>query len=732
MSRYRYVGVICFFYSVIYILLLGKIIFTPDFGSSDAFHLNFAGKYYLAQTLQHNQLPYWTWLFSGGYPLLAEGQIGSLHLINIVLLKFLPFSLAYNFLYIVPLLFFTLGFYGVFREYKLSSLLSLLLTLNVSLCGGLMFQLTHLNYIQTTAYFPLILLCVLKFVHSNDLRYLTFIPFLISQMFFAGHPQGAFVVLLTVGLYGLGQISLMNRIGKKEKTYLLVVLFLSFLVGGLLALPQLLPSLQLAESSVRSATLDYSTVTQFPFTVKNFANFFTPFIFGNPKYGTYPLFSERWGIFWENTPYVGELFILFTIILIFLSTFKKNKILLEKNILYLIFLLFLFILLGLGKNSPLYFVYNFPPFAFFRVPSRFMIAVVFMLYITVAILLRKLVDRSSLIRNGSVVFLILNFLVLFYVTATYHLFVNLQELLKSPITATVVDHQGYKTLLAEQAWNKFFLKKGWKTPAEEKNYLFLKEALYPNLNLVYNALTLPPNTAGLQLRRSTLFESLLFEDINTKDNAIESLPTRVTNAYSYLGVKYFITPWPITDERFKPFKKISDNQTTLYLYKNPTTLQSAFFSTPQSISNIEYVTEFVDAYKKGTDFDKSAFIEEITATQNNNIDVSIKNVHRDSMHIAANITARNKTFVVAKLSYYPEWKLFINNKEEKLYKANIMYTGFFVPSGSSSVRLIYTNSSFHAGVLIASTTAFFYAFFLLALRKLELAKRLGLLFSESV
>ena len=61
-------------YVLFFLLLRGKLLFTPDFDRSDAFHLNISLKYYLAQVLKQNQLPFWTNLLQGGFPFLPRGK----------------------------------------------------------------------------------------------------------------------------------------------------------------------------------------------------------------------------------------------------------------------------------------------------------------------------------------------------------------------------------------------------------------------------------------------------------------------------------------------------------------------------------------------------------------------------------------------------------------------------------------------------------------------------------
>ena len=73
-----------------------RLIVTPDFIKSDAWHIFIAGKYLLQQSLINHTFPIWTNLLDSGFPLLGEGQVGMFFLPNILLFGFFDFITAFN------------------------------------------------------------------------------------------------------------------------------------------------------------------------------------------------------------------------------------------------------------------------------------------------------------------------------------------------------------------------------------------------------------------------------------------------------------------------------------------------------------------------------------------------------------------------------------------------------------------------------------------------------------
>lgn len=102
---------------------------------------------------------------------------------------------------------------------------------------------------------------------------------------------------------------------------------------------QILPTYELSNYSYRSAELGFDNIVRFPYPPKHLITFISPYFYGDPGKGTYPIPGEDWGFFWENTGYVGILPLIlsvFVISLIFLER-KKTKQLLLLQVSYISF-----------------------------------------------------------------------------------------------------------------------------------------------------------------------------------------------------------------------------------------------------------------------------------------------------------------------------------------------------------------------------------------------------------
>jgi uncharacterized membrane protein YfhO len=52
-------------------------------------------------------------------------------------------------------------------------------------------------------------------------------------------------------------------------------------------------------------------------------------------------------------------------------------------------------------------------------------------------------------------------------------------------------------------------------------------------------------------------------------------------------------------------------------------------------------------------------------------------------------------FLIYRENYHPDWKCYIDKKEEKIYKADYIFYGVFVPEGEHEVRFVYKSVIFN-------------------------------------
>jgi hypothetical protein len=376
-------------------------------------------------------------------------------------------------------------------------------------------------------------------------------------MIFAGHFQTVFIALFSLIVFWLTYLFFQKKPIKKAIRQILFLIFL-ILSGILFSLPQILSTYNLSKLSNRGLFLDYDTTTSFPLNWINLINFFNPYFFGNPKNGTYPPFSSSWGIFWENTPYVGGIFFALFIFSLILS-YKKRLIPKDFYLYFLLSLFFLFI--ALGKNSFLYFIYNFPPFNFFRTPSKFLLITNFFLIFSFSVIINQLFNKSNLkVKILIVFFLILSISQLLLIVFQYHLFLPAKSVLSSPEIANYIkNNQMILSLGQEDDWNRIFIRSGWDEKKDINGYLFLKNFLYPNSNLLFDKKIFGVNTGGLKIKRAEYINDLIKNQIKFNYQEI-FISDNLKDLFDVLGIKYIISPKKINSHHFYLKKKIKRPQ----------------------------------------------------------------------------------------------------------------------------------------------------------------------------
>ncbi len=707
MSNFRYIVFIILTYAILAVFLGNKLLFTPDFGESDAYHLGLSLKYYLAENLKNNTLPFWTDKLQGGFPLFAEGQIGALFLPNLIFLKFLPFPLAYNLLFVFSLFCLSFGAFLLLKSLKINVWIAFLVSFVFAFNGSVSLRWVHFNLIQTFSLFPFLFYFLLEYFKTHKKKYLLLFPLTFSQMIFAG-----FLPVFFLCLFGLIIWFVLYPIKQKIKSFF--VLLLLILTGFLFSAVQLLPTYLLTSSASRPVGLTYEAATSMPFVPDNLWTFILPYKLGNPNIGSYPPFSADWGIFWENTPYLGQIFFFLLVIILIVNfrQIRKNKL-----ILYYLGMPLFFLLLALGKYSPLYFVFNFPPFNFFRTPARYLLLVNFFLILTFSQLINRTYVRSNIIAKVLLcLFLLVINLELIVFTFNYHLFVDKNKILEKPTVLKSLNDGLIYSLAQEIDWNEVFIKKGWANEQDQKAYLFFKNYLYPESNLLFDKKVYGINTGGFKLKRADYMSQYI--GIVLYDDKKGSLK-KVINLFDLLGIKYLLTSKSITDDRAILKSSVSYKKFTVRLYQIKG-VDNNFMYIPQSLKKITYVNEFssllaIDKLRKnesvieGDVFDK---VNNLQPPQLNHIKATQTNHSYEG-------NFSDKTFIAFRQIYYPDWSAYIDGKKTPLYKVNFVHSGIFVPKGNHTIVIKYENNSFKRGFFISLISLMTYLIFLWRLKPID-------------
>ena len=846
-------AVFVFFVRLIYPQL--SVFVIPDFGTSDLLNFNYPFRDFLGQSLKVGQLPLWTNLIGSGFPFLAEGQAGTFFFINAIA-SFLP-NVAWGmaFSYLAYFLLMGFGMYLFTKELGLGKWEALFGALVFTFSGVNLTHLSHPNQLAVVSLIPLQFFLLEKFLKGStfarwNLRellksssWLAFFSLVTAQSIFAGYLQPTVYAILALGVYFCLRLIFSWKVPPSQggtfirlnlgvlanlggflwawlRPITLFVLSLVLAVG--LSAIQFLPSWELSQQSSRQGGLPESILKLYPYPPKNLLTFLNPNWFGTPKNGSYPMFSDDWGIYWENTGYVGLIPLGLALLVVTLFFFRTAAFLLKKfqipnsksqinsnnqtpstneepnsnnqttflkfghlnlfencklkissfsiflrskreqienlitpddrkTIVIFIFLLLVSLLLTLGKYTPLFALYHWPPLSYFRVPSRWLIIVDFSLSVLAGFglkILMNLLKGRTFLRPASanasaglgftlkvrpfvssfplsyLLAPIFCFIVLFdlwFYFFNFNPIGSYQKWIQTPaqivefLKSLPVDQAGqnsgfrYYEVGSTIAWNATFVDKGWQDNLD--SFWKLREGARPSNNILYN-LPSAGIYAGLLPKRQS-------DIINLTDALFVAQPDgnlAVTNAaitlLSIQNVKYVVSPFSLLHSDLKPLvsTRFSAPDINFIVYENLKVMPHAYLVDHFRLSfvggKISNDLEMVKKQLVSPDFNpREAIILEEDPKFNragslDNSSVTIINNSNEKVQLKVNIPSGNGLLVLAD-SYYPGWVAKVDGNEAKILAANLNQRAISVPQGEHSVEFFYQPLSFKIGAVIS-------------------------------
>jgi len=661
-----------------------SIFITPDYGLSDLINFNYPIKYELFKALHNNHLPLWTNFIGGGFPLMGEGQVGALNVTNLALFRIFDFVTAINSLYVVIFMSTALGVYIYARILGLRPLTGIFMGLVFAFSGFFVGHTTHINVIQAASYLPWILVFAHLILDSKFRLFSTLaLGFLIGQQFFAGFPQMVLLSLLVSATYvGYGAF-------KKRTVRPLIFFCISAALGFLIILPQLWISIEYLQQSGRKGGLSLQEVLFFSFPVKNFLTFLNPYIIGDIRAGTYPPFwQNNGGIFWENMGYIGVIPLILA--LFSLGELKKNV-----TVRFFWFLAIMSLLLMLGKNSPLYLVYSFFPFNFFRVPSRFILTLIFSIVLlsgfglqTLLAIVNQRLNNKKIILGISMIMITLSIFSVMKTAYDYGPVGNAAMWLSKPETAKyLADTENvriYSTNEREK-WNQIFLKEGW---ADWEPFYQRRNNLNPNSNTLYDVPGLGLYAAFMPGRTESILGmlSLSFHEVENGEITLTKLGEKLLQVNS---ISHLLTPAAITERELT--KKVElKNDNDFYIYKIDSSAPIRLSQDPRYVNTIKEAMSEIE--KPNFDPKRSVLLEskidlgvqDVAGERN---EVEIKESSTTNLKVVA--TSKSKSVLVFSNSFYPGWSATVDGEGTKIMPANVNQMAIIVPPGDHKIEFQY-------------------------------------------
>lgn len=346
---------------------------------SDVFSLLFIWKQLAIDQLKNLEWPLWNPYSFTGTPLLANYQSAVLYPLNFLLL--LPKYFGWGLFIFSQTLIAALGMYLLLSLWLPSKLARLTGSLIFTL-GGLMTTWTEFGTaVHGIAYLPISLFLLECYTGTHRIRYLLLLVLTLTLTILSGNPQVTVYSVAIVILYAI--IRLWNGyILKSSINFFPILLVVTLSVA--LSAPQLLPSLELVQKSIRT-TENYTGASNFGLLpIKDLLKFLIADFFGNPVTRNY------WGFlnYFETSGFIGSLTLP---LIIFAAIF------LRKTRIVSFFFVLLVISIVLCFDNPLsYFIYSFKiPFLTQSYASRMLFVTTFAISILSAFALNQIKLRSE-------------------------------------------------------------------------------------------------------------------------------------------------------------------------------------------------------------------------------------------------------------------------------------------------------------------------------------------------
>jgi len=665
------------------------LIATPEFVLNDAIQLSYASKHWYWEKLHTQELPFWSTQMGAGFPVLGEGQTGVFFLPNLLLYGLLPSApLAYNISLVLVLIITAMGTYFWLSLFSVPWTIMLLGGLTFGSGGFFLFHLQHITLLQSFSLLPFLFVATHQVMKKQRLIDILFFSIVFSQQIFAGFMQAVLITAIGTTIYAVFIYTQSQNNNKRG----LLILFMSYLLGLLLSAPQIIPSIEFLKAIPNNSANNPEYATMFSFPLRSFLSFLSPFMIGNPKNATYYTNVRDPGLlFWETNGFVGIFPLLLTGLVLFL---KKSR----KKAIPFLTILGIAVLLMLGKYSPLYFIFDFFPLSLFRVPARFVVLVSYML-VTIGTLTLSdgSLRKQRWVGRVVVLFWIVNLMTIIPYWYSYHEYKTPSEVMEKPIATDAVPPNGivYRHGTIWQH-NKIYLESGWIYP---DRFTIFQNALRPNTNTFWGITTFDAYSSRI-LRRKYIAEAFIQTELYYPTEATATISADMQKFFSLAGISTIISEKIIdSDNRYSLLKTITDSDSTLYVYQNPTSNTRVYIADVDI--PVTTVSDIQNTLGKPSFNPNSSVLIETTnplhGHSNEILPSSLITTKWSDLDIRIKTTTQKDTTLVLQNTYYPGWVATIDNNPTTIYPANITSMAITLPKGEHTVRFYYQPKSFLLG-----------------------------------
>lgn len=684
-------------------------IITPELNGGDTLIVQLPYKYELCKNIRQFKLPFWVQNMAHGYPLVAGGEVGAFNSLSVLPCFFFDYKTAFHVQIVLQTLVAQVG------VVLLGSIL--LLSVPAIVYFAILFPFLPIylmNYMQVSLiypvfYLPYILACIRKLIDKIEKKWIVLLILSIATQFLTSHLQMFSISTLFVGVFLLCLFFFI-----KEKRTVVFITCISYVIGLLLSAIQLIPSYEFYLNSNRNTQIYRSLLNEQNVSIKNILSLFSPTIPGSWIKGTFPYESIAHP--WEATFFIYYIPLLFLFVGIYaLIRLKKDHF----RISIIIAATVLFIL-SFGSKSPLSFLFNLPFFSVFRYPTRCLLIVVFILSFISTFgfnyIYTKIVGREKIV---STFFLLFVYCTLFFESWNFmYSFHILQpsdkvfEKEQSPFLNQIKHSKLCNLDIDIRETSSKHRSLGYEGKNSIYQYSYIFQSVRSMVNLIYEIPSCNAVHGFLPKRMSIMSSNIVDEKtIDLQGNKVSFSKNGIELLRNF-GADYFISKFrffPHPDVKLISTYRDPNFGYTLYLQKI-TQSQSRFYFA-ESIRPVVLLEDFFNQIPKRT-IRNNTYVEDILTLENlkQEKNVITRIIEKNNTNTLF-VSTHSRAFLVINQNFYPGWKAFIDKKEVKTYRTNIINWGFFVPSGTHTITIQYIPYSFYLGLSISAIVLVLLALF---------------------
>lgn len=318
----------------------------------------------ISESFKNFFLPHWINSLDCGFPIFSAAQYGVLNILQMPFYFLKDQANAYTLIVLISILILYFSSYIYFKYKFKNKVVSIFCSLLYTFFGFNISNHLFVPIIVSSAVLPLAFYFLERYIKSSRKIFLIYITLIISFQIFNGHPQLPFLTVTGLVIHSI----ITNLIIKKYRIIfhikIIIIIFVVTIFAICLSAVQVMPLYQLSKFSTRenldlSGSISLNPLSLISFALYNFWGSEADNSFIGPPMG------------WGSDLFLGILSIFF--FYIGLRNIKYNF-----QIKYIVGLFLLFLLLALGRFSPIYFIIkNIFIFKKFRGIIRFVLLVNF-------------------------------------------------------------------------------------------------------------------------------------------------------------------------------------------------------------------------------------------------------------------------------------------------------------------------------------------------------------------